>query len=212
MEGFVTTDIRLSEWEPEERRLMMINAATKVVGLGPGSQTYRNLCWPHDTQSRQQIMESSQSACALVGGGLLRLLGLRDPLIDTPYFGRSDAVARLEIIARKHNAWEGPDVMPLLGDLVIVGTDVPKTDPKRMEKLSKWGSPGHVSVIIDSEVSLGNVVLHSVDGGRKNITEGKYIVIRKSGAIWLKSWTTRRIYGVVRVGKLTFVEPVMLPQ
>jgi len=209
--GFIHRDYCIADWSEEERRIAFINVATRLVGRGPGSQIYRSTCWPHDTLARQKAMESSQSACALLAGGALCLLGLRHELFATGYHGRNDAMSRLETVARQHKAWQGPDAMPRLADIVIMGTDVPKSDPKRREKLSRWGSPGHAAIIIDSKLSNGKITLHSVDGGRKNVSEGSYTVVRKGSQIWLKSWTLRRIYGVIRIDGLKLEGNLVIP-
>ena len=201
--NYIQRDYTLADWAEPEIRLASTNVALRLVGWGPGDQIYRDWCWPGDKLEHQKLMEKAQSACALAAAGLIRCLGGSHLKLEPPYQGRNDAMSRLETVARDHGAWDGADSEPGLGDIAIVGTDVAKSDPNRAATLARWGSPGHAFMVFDKVMVEGKMFLHSVDGGRGTIREGRYEAIRQGKQLWLKnSFATRRVYGVVRVGRL----------
>jgi len=181
-----------------------VEIATRLVGLGPGSQVYRDACWPGDTLQHQMEMEKSQSACALVAACVARCLGDKHRLLKPPYYGRYDAFSRIEQIARDEDAWDVADSLPVPGDIVLMGTDVPKDHPNRMEIIRTWGTPGHAWICTEVEIDRdsGQTIFHSVDGGRRFIKKTSRKLRCIGNTNWLEDWTTRRIWGVMRVGKL----------
>ncbi|MFA5053236.1 MAG: hypothetical protein WC565_04220 [Parcubacteria group bacterium] len=210
--GFIDRPYTLSDWAEPEIRLASTNVALRMVGKGPGDQIYRDICWPGDRLEDQKLMEKAQSACALTAAGVMRCLGAEHELLEPPYRGRNDAMSRLEAVARDHKAWDGADSIPDVGEIVIVGTDVAKSNPKRDEILASWGSPGHAFIVFDKGIFEGKNFYHSVDGGRGKIREGRYDVIWKGSRLWLRnSFATRRVYGVVRVARLRLTRRFCFP-
>lgn len=191
-------------WTEEQIKVCSVQVATELVGIGPGSQLYRDACWPGDVQYHQLLMEKAQSACALVAACVLRCLGCRHPLLMPPYYGRNDAMSRLEQVARDLDAWDGADSLPNAGDIAIIGTDCAKDHPRYSEIIKTWGTPGHAFICSNRIVdrSKGQNVFHSVDGGRGVIQEKERRLKCFGNENWLAGWTTRRIYGVIRVGKI----------
>lgn len=197
-------------WTEEQIRVCSVQIATELVGLGPGNQIYRDACWPGDSLHHQIAMEKSQSACALVAACVLRCLGCRHPILEPPYYGRIDAMSRLEQIARDLDAWDGADSLPEAGDIAIVGTDAPKDHPDYAKIIKTWGSPTHAFICTNKLVDrvAGQTVFHSVDGGRGVIQEKERRLRCFGNENWVAGWTTRRFYGVIRVGKLKIPDEV----
>lgn len=181
-----------------------VEIAERLVGFGPGDQTYRDACWPGDTLQHQKEMERSQSACALVGGCVGRCLGDRHRLFKPPYYGRQDAFSRIQQVASDEGAWDGADSLPERGDIVMMGTDVPKDHPQRQEIIKTWGTPGHVAICTKIEIDRdkGQTIFHFVDGGRGPIKKSTRRLRCFGNQNWLADWTTRRIWGVMRVARL----------
>lgn len=192
-------------WDPDDVRMCAVQIATEMVGLGPSSQVYRDMCWPGDTDQHQSEMASSQSACALLAAGVMRCLGVRHKLLEPPYYGRTDAMSRIIQVAMEQGAWTGPDSMPDAGDIVIIGTDVSSKNPNYSKIIRTWGTPGHALIVTNRMVSRtqpSTMVVESVDGGRGPVIESSRDVKRFGNEVWLSDWTTRRIYGVIRTGAL----------
>jgi len=157
-----------------------------TVGWGYGDapagrrQSYLDLIAPNDSPSAQKAY-GKLSGCALSALGWLRLFGLSDPELWSPYrIGR--AVADVVTIARRHGAWVQGDVMPGLGDIVLVK------------------SPEHVFVCLGIE----DGVCTSADGGQVDgqgqcIKVCKRPVTRRGSQLWLGS---RRVMGVARIGEM----------
>lgn len=197
-------------WDGSKLEISSVQTAIALVGLGPQDQTYRDACWPGDTPEHQQAMARAQSACALLAACILRCLGCRHELLKPPYYGRNDAMSRLQQIAVDDDAWEGRDTMPDAGDIAIIGTDAPRNDPNRSQIIKTWGTPGHALIVTNRIVdpSTGSIIIKSVDGGRGPVTEQSRQVKRYGQEIWLSGWTTRRIYGVIKVGRLKIPQGV----
>jgi len=198
------------------RRNTMIGIALSAVGLGPGDQQYRDLCWPGEPVARQRVYEASMSACALVVSGLQRCAGEEHDLLDPPYVVAS-AMARVQQVAHARGALSGADSHAEPGDAVVIGTDVPATHPRRAQLLAEWGSPGHALTVAAVELdSDGAVWWHSVDGGRGKITTSRRRVEIRGGKLWLVNVATgerqgRRVYAVVRTGRLRFTREWCAP-
>jgi hypothetical protein len=197
-------------WDEDKIRVCAVQIATEMVGLGADSQVYRDMCWPGDTPQHQREMAHRQSACALLCGGVMRCLGVRHRLLEPPYYGRTDAMSRIIQIAIDHGAWDGADSRPEAGDIAIIGTDASKKDPHYAEIIKTWGTPGHAllctNVVVDR--TAGVTRIESVDGGRQPVKESSRTIKRFGNELWLAGWTTRRVYGVIRVGELKIPEDV----
>lgn len=195
-----------SGWSDDKIRVTSVQIAAELVGVGPTKQLYLDACYPGDSPHHAVQLAASQSVCALLAACILRCLGCRHHLLEPPYYGRNDAMSRLETVARDSDAWEGPDALPEAGDIAIIGTDASRSDPDYERIIRTWGTPGHALICTNRVLDRksGNMMVESVDGGRGPIQE-KSRRIRKSGSgeIWLAGWTTRRVYGVIRVGKLS---------
>lgn len=197
-------------WDEDQIRICSVQIAKEMVGLGPDSQLYRDMCWPGDTPLHQRKMAQSQSACALLAGGVMRCLGCRHRLLQPPYYGRRDAMSRIIQVAVDQGAWDGADSMPEAGDITIIGTDVPRNHPDYAQIVRTWGTPGHALIVTNRLVSAAasTMLLHSVDGGRGPVEEKERRVAKFGSEVWLRGWTTRRIYGVIRVGRLDIPDDV----
>jgi len=172
-------------WNESAIRLATAHIARSVVGLSPISKAYHELCYPYDSPWRARAMAVSQSACALVCGGILRLLGLDHERLNGPYWGRSDAVSRLETIAVDQGAFDRRPILPLVGDMCIIGE----------------GIGTHALTVIGYD-NVGNELI-SVDGGRRSIRIARRRVVRNGTVYGLLDGMGRRyIYGVIKTSKL----------
>ena len=169
-----------------------LDIVCSTVGFGYGDtpagrrQSYLDLIAPNDSPSAQKAY-GKLSGCALSALGFLRCFGIGDPELWSPYRpGR--AVSDIARIAIRHRAWRGPDTLPELGDIVLVGGH------------SQWGGTEHVFAVVE----IAGDVVRSVDGGQSD-NQGQAIVlrerpiVRRYGQLWLGS---RRVMGVARINEL----------
>jgi len=179
------------QWVSGAANWLDIVIGTVGFGFGntqPGRQAaFLDLLFPFDTPSAQKQYGAKMSTCALAALSWLRCWGLDDQELLAPYRpGR--AVSDIARIAIRHRAWRGPDTMPELGDIVLVGGH------------SQWGGTEHVFAVVE----IAGDVVRSVDGGQSD-NQGQAIVlrerpiVRRYGQLWLGS---RRVMGVARINEL----------
>jgi hypothetical protein len=161
---------------PEERALFR-----RMLGDGPAKGDF-------DLDNGFQITASGQtrgvSSCALVGGEILKMSGLQVPWAGKSYkFGT--AVSRIYAWAQSAGIWYPGNVLPEMGDLVIIGTGL-------REHVAIWIS------VYDNLSTKGDVVW-TVDGGQvdryhkgkngvgmqKIAHVGRDLTIKAGGTYWL---------------------------
>jgi hypothetical protein len=183
-------DGAFAKWVQGDSNWLDIVCGTVGWGYGdnpPGRrQAYCDLIAPNDSPSAQKAY-GKLSGCALSALGWLRCWGLDDAELWQPYHpGR--AVADVVAIARRHGAWCGPDTIPELGDLVLVGGP------------PGFGGAEHVFCCL----GITDGVCSSVDGGQvehgeQAIHAVERYVTKRDGGLWIGS---RRVAGVARVNRM----------
>jgi len=196
----------LADMSGEHRRTTSIQIARSLEGIAPSTQLYRDVCYPGDTLEHQTLLAKAQTVCSLLVGGWMRLLGCAHPLLDPEYWGRTDAHSRIEQVARDSGdgCWGGHDGEFVGGDAIMIGTDVPRDAPGRSKIIAQWGTPGHAAIVLNVKVQDDQTMLvTTLDGGRSPFTvKTRTMTVDSRGRKWLHGWTTRRVWGSIRVDKL----------
>lgn len=197
----------LHDMTPEDRRTTFVQIARSSVGMHGPTMPYLNLLYPGDRIQHQRIMVQSQHGCALGCAGWIRCGGCFHPVLSPPYHGRTDAFSRLEVLARGYEGcWGGHDGEFDEGDILMIGTDVPRDFPNRAKTIAAWGTPGHAMLVEKIEdKGDGKLVIHTIDAGRGPI-ERKTRRVEKDnrGRVWVTGLRKRRIWGSIRVANLGF--------
>lgn len=201
--GFEPQGQYLADMSPSDIRKTFVQIGRACLQLKTPKIEYLNLCYPDDSYKKQIVMATSQHACALTMGGIVRAAGCLDPILLGPYSGRNNAFTRLETMARQHGAWGEHDSEFEEGDIVVVGTDVPRDAPHRAKIISQWGTPGHMCLV--EKIDEDGKHMTTIDGGRGPIHRTRRTFYKDDqGRMWVTGFTTRRVWGVVHVANLKF--------
>jgi hypothetical protein len=193
----------LSDASDADVRKTFVQIARSCLDLKTSSRLYQDLCYPDDKRKQQAVLAAAQHGCGLTMAGVIRCGGCLDEMIMGPYAGRSDAFTRVEVMAKRHGAWAGHDAEFEEGEIVIVGTDVPRDAPRRTQIIAQWGTPGHMFLVEQMDNQTRKLV--SIDGGREPIHRTDRTFKKDDqGRLWVTGFTKRRVWGVVRVAKLKF--------
>lgn len=184
-------------WQPssecfEEGTWDWLYIVHSVIGWGMTSwpKAFKELIAPIESKAMQDSMVR-MSTCALVVRGLLRCYGLDDAELWQPY-RIGHAVSDVVAIAKRHNAWRGPDSVFGVGDVVLVGSS---SNPV------KWGGGEHMFVV--TGIDHGEAT--SVDGGQLD-DHGKQCILERTRTISMVDAAlrvgSRRVAGVLQMGNV----------